>query len=59
MYHRKYLGRLADVYLEKYNRDGFATAKAWYDEFLSDELREQVRPHIKRKVAESAKKEKL
>lgn len=47
---RKYLERLAEVYLEKYSVLGYKEAKKWYSEFLTTELRKLVHPIIVEKV---------
>lgn len=55
---KKYIARLADVYLQKYDTLGYAEAKAWYDEFLSAELRRLVHPVICDKVKSQQKDKK-
>lgn len=50
MWHDKYLKRLANVYLDKYEQDGYELAKQWYDGFLPLELRKAVKPHVAEEV---------
>jgi hypothetical protein len=50
MYEVKYLERLAKVYLDKYGEFGYTHAKAWFDEFLTEELRVLVKPLVEAEV---------
>lgn len=50
--HPKYLRRLAEVYMDKYDAKGFPVAREWFDSFLTEELRVRIRPYIKEIVAE-------
>lgn len=49
-YNKKYLERLADVYIEKYDTLGYQEAIKWYKTFLNPELRKLVHPVIVEKV---------
>jgi hypothetical protein len=50
-YEVKYLERLAKVYLDKYEKSGYAEAKSWYDGFLCDDIRAIISPYVEREVA--------
>ena len=50
-YEVKYLERLAKVYLDKYEKSGYAEAKKWYDEFLPADLKALIKPYVEREVA--------
>lgn len=59
MYEVKYLERLAVVYLDRYEQEGFPAAKKWYDGFLNNDLREAIKPYVEAEVTRrSAKKSK-
>lgn len=45
-YHSKYLMRLAEVYVDRLHTHGAAAAQAWYNDFLTDDLRPKVKPYI-------------
>ena len=55
MYEVKYLERLAVVYLDRYEQLGFPAAKAWFDGFLNDDLREAIKPYVEKEVARRSK----
>lgn len=57
-YEEKYLERLAEVYIDRFNRHGGKSARQWYQDFLDDELRVLVKPHIATKIAEHNKENK-
>lgn len=44
--HPQYLLRLAQVYLDFYEKLGYAEASAWYERTLDDEHKQAVRPYI-------------
>jgi hypothetical protein len=56
VYEVKYLERLATVYLDKYEQHGFPAAKAWYDGFLNDDLREAIKPYVEKEVTRRSNK---
>jgi len=45
-YHKKYMTRLAGVYLDKYGMLGYDEAKKWYNDFLPVDIRTRIRPFI-------------
>ncbi len=46
----KYLERLASVYLDKYDKDGYESAQLWFNGFLNDDLREAIKPYVEKEV---------
>ena len=54
-YEDKYLVRLAQVYLDKYETHGFDVAKDWYDGFLTPELQRLIKPFVAEEVEKRLK----
>jgi hypothetical protein len=51
MYEKKYLQRLAKVYIDRYEKEGAESAKDWWQNFLNKDIRKEMKSYIAEEIA--------